>query len=60
MWIANVLVQVNFADEGIKISETSVTPPKSLESFFVITSLECRVTQMTDIILRPATVGKKL
>jgi hypothetical protein len=45
MWIANVLVQVNFADEGIKISETSVTSPKILEPFFVITSPECRVIQ---------------
>jgi hypothetical protein len=36
MWIANVLVQVNFADERIKISEMSVTSPKSLESFFFI------------------------
>ena len=58
-WIANVLVQVNFADEGIKISETSGSSPKRLESFLVITSHEFRVTQRRDIFLRPATVGKK-
>jgi len=58
MWIANVLVQVNFADERIKISETSITSLKSLEPFFVITSPECRVTQRRNIFLRPATVGE--
>jgi len=59
VWIANVLVQVNVADEGIKTSETSGRSPKCLESFFVIISPERRVTQRRDVFLRPAAVGKK-
>jgi hypothetical protein len=49
----------NLAEEGIKISDTLVKTPKIPESFFVITSSECRVTQRRDMYLKPATVRKK-